>query len=76
MLLEMLKDMKKNFILVFTKCDKIHPNNIKDALKIGEDVMSKYSNMNFYTHFTSSANHTGVDELRNHLMFELMSRQI
>ena len=60
-LFEMLKSFKKEFILIFTKCDMMSEKDFVEGMKTAEMLLEKYGNMNFYVHFTSSLSFMGID---------------
>lgn len=69
---EMLGGMKKNFQVIFTKCDKLTEQDVKSGLEMAILLQNKYSLMDFYIHFTSSKSGVGIVELRNYLYFTIM----
>ena len=60
-------------MIVFTKCDKMCGEDFKKGVETAEIIRDKYDNSNFYIHFTSSLSLLGIEELRSHLMFEIVA---
>ena len=50
-------------------CDE----DFKKGVETAEIIRDKYDNSNFYIHFTSSLSLLGIEELRSHLMFEIVA---
>ena len=57
---EMLKGLKKNFQIVFTKCDKMKEKNHDKILESAMTLREKYSMMNFYVNMTSCRTGEGI----------------
>ena len=60
-LFEMLKNFKKEFILIFTKCDRMNEKDFFKGMEAAELLKERYGNMSFYVHFTSSLTMQGID---------------
>ncbi len=75
MLLDMLKQFKRSFIIVFTKCDKADQKTYLESEELAYKLQAKYDKMNYYVHYTSSDKEMGVEELRNHVLFKILAME-
>lgn len=64
MLLRLLDSLRKQYMLVATKCDKRTPK-----LAMVKDLLEEHALMNTYVHLTSSRCNTGTAELRAHITY-------
>jgi GTP-binding protein EngB required for normal cell division len=71
MLIKMIHQMQKTFMIVFTKCDRANNKELTEAIEISKELQTKFSTMSFYIHFTSAKSNFGIDELRYHLMYKM-----
>jgi GTP-binding protein len=60
MIIKMLNQMKKQFIIVFTKCDRAQQKQLTEAVEVARELQGKFSTMSFYLHLTSSRQMFGI----------------
>ena len=68
MLIKMLEQMQKQFMIVFTKCDRANDRELTEAIEVAKEIQGKFKMMSFYVHFTSARDDFGITELRNHFL--------
>ena len=73
MLFEILEKKYKPFIVVFTKCDKINENKLKELFDDAKKRFKDYKMSSPIIHATSVKMDWGVSELRSNLAFLLQT---
>jgi GTP-binding protein EngB required for normal cell division len=76
MIIKMLNQMQKNFMIVFTKCDRANNKELTEAVEVVKELQAKFTTMSYYVHFTCAKTDFGIPELRNHLLFKMGARQL
>ena len=74
MLLRMLKQHSKHFMLVYTKCDRAKEEHMRESVEMARRLQETFSNMFFYVHYTSARTDEGISELRNHILYRMASK--
>lgn len=73
MLFEILEKKMKPFLVVFTKCDKIHENNLIDIFRDAEKKFKTYKMSSPIIHATSAKTNWGISDLRSNIAFLLQA---
>ena len=73
MIFDILEKKMKPFIIVFTKCDKISENKLKDLFQESQEHFKSYNLSSPIIHATSVKLDWGISELRSNLAYLLQS---
>ncbi len=63
-------------MIILTKCDRGNIKQIENTISTCQQIQTKFSTMNNFVHLTSSVEDEGIDQLRNHLLYKIASREL